>query len=63
LTGYTDNGDGSTFGLPAGSYFYKLSAEDVNGNSSAAGGASGAATVSADTSLPKVTCSPLRTAR
>ena len=48
-TSYTDNGDGTTNGLPAGSYYYKLIAEDVAGNLSTASGASSVATVSADT--------------
>jgi RHS repeat-associated protein len=52
-TSYTDNGGGSTNGLPAGTYYYKLITEDTLGNQSIAS-AQATATVSADATLPKV---------
>ena len=51
LTSYTDNGDGTTNGLPAGTYYYKVVALDVNANVSSAS-AQGSGVVTADTSLP-----------
>jgi RHS repeat-associated protein len=53
LTTYADNGDGSTNGLPAGTYFYKLVAVDGAGNVSVPSG-EGSGNVSTDTSLAKV---------
>jgi RHS repeat-associated protein len=52
LTSYADSGDGSTNGLPAATYFYKLVAVDAPGNTGAASG-EGSGTVTADTAQPK----------
>jgi RHS repeat-associated protein len=51
LTSYTDNGDGTTAGMPAASYYYKIVAIDVNTNASNAS-AQGSGAVTADTALP-----------
>jgi RHS repeat-associated protein len=48
---YTDNGDGTTTGLPAATYYYKVIALDVNANVSSAS-AQGSGVVTADTLLP-----------
>jgi RHS repeat-associated protein len=53
-TSYTDNGDGTTFGLPAGTYFYAVVAEDTSGNQSAPS-LQATATVAADPTLPQTT--------
>ena len=52
-TGYTDTGDGTTHGLAAGTYYYKVVALDQLGNLSASSG-EGSGTVSADSGLPRV---------
>lgn len=52
-TGYTDAGDGSTHGLQAGTYYYRVVALDQLGNVSAASG-EGSGAVSADTTLPRI---------
>lgn len=49
---YVDTGDGSTNGLPVGSYYYKIVAVDQLGNISTASG-EGSGTVAADSSLPR----------
>jgi len=51
-TSYVDNGDGTTNGLPAATYYYKVIAQDLAGNLSAASGQATAA-VSADIGLPR----------
>ena len=53
LTSYTDSGNGTSNGLPAGSYYYKAVTQDTSGLGSAATAASPLATVVANTSLPK----------
>jgi RHS repeat-associated protein len=53
LTSYTDNGDGTTNGLPAATYYYKIVALDVNTNASTAS-TQDAGAITADTALPTI---------
>ena len=52
LLTYTDNGDGTTNGLPAATYYYKLIAQDQAGNLSAAS-TQASQSVTANSALPK----------
>ena len=58
-TSFVDNGDGTTFGLTGGPYFYKLVAEDLQSNRSTVTAAGASGTITADGTLPRATITTL----